>query len=510
MNPDEIIQEIEKKLWTINTKSKLTNFGIVESVTDEIVTVSGLSNVGYYEKVEFDNGSIGFVLDISEDRVLIILLNTIKNINCGTKVFSTGKVLDITISNEIIGRVVDALLQPIDGKPLVHEISSTKHYPIERYAPGITQRGTVNTPLKTGIKAIDILIPIGRGQRELLIGDRGTGKTSIAIDTIINQKKIDMGLKKVICIYCSIGQKKSNLASIVAQLKKFQAMEYTIVVAATASDPVAMQYISPLVACSIGEYFMDKGEDVLIIYDDLIKHAWSYRQISLLIKRPAGREAYPGDIFYLHSRLLERAAKMSDKNGGGSITALPIVETQENDLSAYIPTNIISITDGQIYLEYDLFNLGIRPAINVGLSVSRVGGKAQTKFMKELAGSIRLELSRFRELQSFIQFDNELEKISLQKIERGKRITEILKQSQYDTYSEALELLLVFSITNGLFDNVSIADVIIIEQKLVNFIKTKYPKNLNELLMSNKTNYNTLKSELEKELKDFKATLNTK
>ncbi|MDR1941094.1 MAG: F0F1 ATP synthase subunit alpha, partial [Endomicrobium sp.] len=457
MKPEEIIQKIEKQLSSSEINPELVNYGIVETIGDEIVKASGLSNVGYYEEVEFDDKSTGFVLNIEEDYVSIVLLTDSGHIVRGMKVKAAGKILSVPVSDKLIGRVVNAIGISIDGAQLKHD--NAQNYPIEKIAPGIIERSSVDRPLKTGIKAIDSMTPIGRGQRELIIGDRGTGKTAIAIDAIINQKKLDMGLKEVICIYCSIGQKKSNLASIAAKLKEEGAMDYSIIVAATASDPASMQYIAPLAACAIGEYFMDKGKDVLVVYDDLTKHAWAYRQLSLLIKRPAGREAYPGDIFYLHSRLLERASRMSDERGGGTLTALPVIETQGNDMSAYIPTNVISITDGQIYLEADLFNAGIRPAINVGLSVSRVGGAAQTKSMKQLAGPVRLELSQFRELQSFAQFGSDLDEATLQRLERGKRITEILKQPQYKPCDELSEIISIFAVTSGLFDDIAVSDI---------------------------------------------------
>ncbi|GHT44664.1 ATP synthase subunit alpha [Endomicrobiia bacterium] len=505
MKPEEIIQKIEKELYSVQTKPELVNFGVVETIGDEIVKASGLSNVGYYEEVEFDDGSVGFVLNIDEDFVSIVLLKNSGHIARGMKIKSTGKVLNIAVSDKLIGRVVNTLGEPIDGNELKHE--NLVYYPVEKIAPGIIERSSVDTPLKTGIKAIDAMTPIGRGQRELIIGDRGTGKTAIAIDTILNQKKLDMGLKRVICIYCSIGQKQSNLASITAKLKDEGALDYTIVVVATSSDPASMQYIAPLAACAIGEYFMDKGEDVLIVYDDLTKHAWSYRQISLLIKRPAGREAYPGDIFYLHSRLLERASRMSDKNGGGSLTALPIIETQGNDLSAYIPTNIISITDGQIYLEADLFNAGTRPAINVGLSVSRVGGAAQTKSMKQLAGPVRLELSQFRELQAFTQFGSDLDGATLSRLERGRRITEILKQPQYEPYDELSEILSIFAVTSGLFDDIDAAKIAEVEQQMTEYVKKSYPETVKKLSTGAKID-DTLRAELEKEINEFKSINN--
>ncbi|MDR1400965.1 MAG: F0F1 ATP synthase subunit alpha [Endomicrobium sp.] len=504
MKPEEIIQKIERELYSVKINPELINFGVVESVEDEIVKASGLSNAGYYEEIEFEDGSFGFILNIDEDCVSIVLLKNSGHIVCGMKVKFTGKVLNVAVSDKIIGRVVDTLVQPIDGKELKHE--NVFYYPVEKIAPGIIRRGLVDRPLKTGIKAIDAMIPIGRGQRELIIGDRGTGKTAIAVDTIINQKKLDMNLKRVVCIYCSIGQKRSNLASITAKLKDEDAMNYSIIVAATASDPVSMQYIAPLAACAIGEYFMDKGADVLVVYDDLTKHAWAYRQISLSIKRPAGREAYPGDIFYLHSRLLERAARISDKEGGGTLTALPIIETQGNDLSAYIPTNVISITDGQIYLESDLFNSGIRPAINAGLSVSRVGGSAQTKLMKQLSGPLRLELSQFRELQAFTQFGNDLDEETLKRLERGKRINEVLKQPQYKPYDELSEILSIFSVTSGLFDDIDVDKISFSEQQMIKFIRKTYPETVEKLSTGTRID-NNLKNELEKEIKEWKASL---
>jgi F-type H+-transporting ATPase subunit alpha len=505
MKPEEIIQKIEKELYFTQTTPELINFGIVESIADEIVKASGLSNAGYYEEIDFDDGSVGFVLNIDEDFISIVLLRNSGHIARGMKVKSTRKILNIAVSNKLIGRVINALGEPIDGQELRHE--NVVYYPVEKIAPGIIDRSPVDTPLKTGIKAIDAMIPVGRGQRELIIGDRGTGKTAIAIDTILNQKKLDMDLKRVVCIYCSIGQKQSNLASITAKLKNEGALDYTIVIAATASDPASTQYIVPLTACAIAEFFMDKGEDVLIVYDDLTKHAWAYRQISLLIKRPAGREAYPGDIFYLHSRLLERAARMSAQKGGGSITAFPIIETQGNDLSAYIPTNVVSITDGQIYLEADLFNSGIRPAINVGLSVSRVGGAAQTKSMKQLAGNVRLELSQFRELQAFTQFGSDLDEVTFSRLERGKRITEILKQSQYKPCDEFSELLSIFAVTSGLFDNIDVTKITEVEYQMTEYIKNSYPETIKKLSTGTKID-NILMAELKKEINEFKSINN--
>ncbi|MDR3244393.1 MAG: F0F1 ATP synthase subunit alpha [Elusimicrobiota bacterium] len=452
-----------------------------------------------------DDDSLGFVLNLDEDFVSIVLLKDSGRVVRGKKVKATGRVLNIEVSEKLIGRVINAAGQAIDGNELKHENSIM--YPVEKIAHGIVARSGVDTPLKTGIKAIDSMTPIGRGQRELIIGDRSTGKTAIVIDTIINQKKLDLNLKRVICVYCSIGQKKSNLAALAAKLKEEGAMDYTIIVAASASDPASMQYIAPLAACAIGEYFMDKGQDVLVVYDDLTKHAWAYRQLSLLIKRPAGREAYPGDIFYLHSRLLERAARMSNEKGGGSLTALPIIETQGNDVSAYIPTNVISITDGQIYLEADLFNSGIRPAINVGLSVSRVGGAAQTKAMKQVAGPVRLELSQFRELQSFTQFGSDLDESTLKRLERGKRLVEILKQPQYIPYDEASEVLSVFAVTQGLFDDVPVDKIMEVEIKMIEYMKNTSDDIVKKLVSGAKVD-EQLGNEIKNKIAQFKKINN--
>ncbi|MGA2090542.1 MAG: F0F1 ATP synthase subunit alpha [Endomicrobiales bacterium] len=467
MRPEEFIKQIEEKLFSVSLKPEFINQGTVETVADGIIKATGLSGAGFGEEVAFDNGTRGLILNLDEDFVSIIMLSESEDIHRGMKVRTTGRVLGVMASDQLIGRVIDPLQNPLDGKELK---PSGTLYPLEKIAPGIIERRSVDRPVKTGITAIDAMTPIGRGQRELIIGDRNTGKTAIAIDAIINQKKCDLGLKRVICIYCAIGQKRSNIARIVAKLEEEGALAYTIVVAGSASDPVAMQYIAPFAACAIGEYFMDKGEDVLVVYDDLTKHAWAYRQMSLLIRRPAGREAYPGDIFYLHSRLLERASRLSDERGGGTLTALPIIETQANDVSAYIPTNVISITDGQIYLESDLFNAGVRPAINVGLSVSRVGGAAQSKSMKQIAGPLRLELAQFRELQAFTQFGSDLDEATTKKIERGKRLLELLKQPQYQPLNEVAQVISIFAATYGLLDDIPVEKVRDFEEKLIEFI----------------------------------------
>lgn len=460
INSEEIIEKLEKGLMTFSQDSKSQSIGMVEKITDGIVVVSGLYKAQMGEQVVFEDNSVGMVLNLDEDYVSIALLVGGDNLEEGTKVKTTGKMISVNASRELLGRVINPLGEPLDGRAKIKE--GTK-MPIEKIAAGVVEREGVNKPLKTGIKAIDAMIPIGRGQRELIIGDRGLGKTAIAIDTIINQKQYNQkdkkaNLKPVVCIYVAIGQKQSSIAQVVDKLRELGSMDYTIVVAAGASDLASLQYLAPYAGCAIAEYFMEKGEDVLIVYDDLTKHAWAYRQISLVLKRPAGREAYPGDIFYLHSRLLERAVKLNEKNGGGSITALPIIETQASDISAYIPTNVISITDGQIYLQGDLFNSGFRPAINAGNSVSRVGGSAQTGAMKSVAGKTRLELAQYNDLAAFAQFGSELDAATLAQLERGKRTTEILKQPQYQPLPEPLQILSIFAVSNGLMDDVKIED----------------------------------------------------
>ncbi len=504
MDPEEFIKKIEEKLLNVELSPDKTNYGIVESVGDGIVKVSGLSDAGYGEEVEFENKSSGLVLNLDEDYAYIILLSKDRKINEGEKVKTTGRILGINVSEILTGRVIDPLGAPLDGKDL--KVTNGKLYPLEKIAPGVVFRESVNTPIKTGIKAIDSMTPIGRGQRELIIGDRNTGKSAIAIDTIINQKNKDLGLPQVICIYCAIGQKRANIAKTVNLFQKHEAMDYTIVVASSASDPASMQFLAPLSACAIGEYFMDQGKDVLVVYDDLTRHAWAYRQLSLLLRRPAGREAYPGDIFYLHSRLLERSAKLSTKYGGGSLTALPIIETQANDVSAYIPTNIISITDGQIYLETDLFNAGIRPAINAGLSVSRVGGAAQSKVMKQLSGPVRLELAQFRELQAFVQFGSDLDQETISRIERGKRILEVLKQKQYRSFDELSQVIVIFSATSGLLDDITVEKISEFEEKVTDFVLLKNKKLVQSLTSGDKID-ETISKEFKKTIEEFKKTL---
>ncbi len=498
-----IIEELEKNLESWGKDPKVQNVGYVEKNTDGVITVTGLSKATMGERVEFENGVNGVVLNLDEDYVSIILLGEGSGIKEGDKVKTTGEMLSINASDDLLGRVINPIGEALDGKP---SIKKGKLMPLEHIAPGVVEREKVNTPLKTGIKAIDAMFPIGRGQRQLIIGDRGLGKTAIAVDTIINQKefrKKDSKLKPVVCIYVAIGQKRSTIAQIIGKLQETEAMEYSIVVAASSSDPAAQQYLAPYAGAAISEYFLEKGQDVLIVYDDLTKHAWAYRQISLVLKRPAGREAYPGDVFYLHSRLLERAVRLNEENGGGSVTALPVIETQANDISAYIPTNVISITDGQIFLQSDLFNSGFRPAINTGTSVSRVGGDAQTGAMKSVAGKMKLELAQFAELAAFSQFGSELDAATAQALERGKRTQEMLKQGQYQPLAEPFEILSIWSATNGYLDNVPLTDVGRFEKELHAFVKRSYPKLITLLASGEKVKEDATK-ELEKALKDFK------
>ena len=440
----EIIDALKAQLARFSAEAKEEQIGTVLSVGDGIARMSGLSQAQSMEMLEFPGQVYGVAFNLEEDSVGAILFGDTKEIKEGDTVKSTGRILSIPVCDGVIGRVVDPLGHPLDGKG---KIQAKEYQPIEKIAPGVMTRKSVHVPLQTGIKAIDSMIPIGRGQRELIIGDRQTGKTAIAIDTIINQKG-----QNVKCIYVAIGQKESKIAKMVARLEAAGAMEYTTVVVAGASDPASMSYIAPYAGCTIGEFFRDKGEDALVIYDDLSKHAWAYREISLLLRRPPGREAYPGDVFYLHSRLLERATCMNEENGGGTLTALPIIETQSGDVSAYIPTNVISITDGQIYLESDLFYRGIRPALNVGLSVSRVGSSAQTKAMKKVAGKLRLDLAQFRELEAFAQFATDLDENTRKQIERGRLTTELLKQPQYQTFPFEEQVATIYAVINGLLD----------------------------------------------------------
>src|SRR5213596_2905138 len=456
----EQIKEYEKQLEVRET-------GMVLSCGDGIARIYGLDKAAAGELIEFPRGIYGIVLNLEEDNVGAAVLGEQQEIKEGDEVRRTGRIAEVPVGEALLGRVVSALGQPVDGKG---PIKTTTTRRIELKAPGIVVRQPVKEPLQTGIKAIDAMIPIGRGQRELIIGDRQTGKTAIAIDAILNQK--DTG---VICIYCAIGQKQSTIAQIVRTLEEADAMRYTIVVAATASDPAPLLYIAPFSACTFGEYFRDSGRHALVVYDDLSKHAQSYREISLLLRRPPGREAYPGDVFYLHSRLLERAAKLNNAKGGGSLTALPIIETQAGDLSAYIPTNVISITDGQIFLESDLFNQGVRPAINVGNSVSRVGGSAQIKAMRQVAGSLRLDLAQYRELAAFAQFGSDLDKATQAQLHRGQRLVEILKQPQYQPLPVEKQVAIVYAGTNGFLDPIAILDIRGYEQELYRFLESRHP-----------------------------------
>jgi len=468
IKPEEISSFIKQQIEKYQVDLIVDEVGTVISVGDGIARIYGLKNAMAGELLEFPEGVYGMVMNLEMDNIGAVLLGGETLIKQGDLVKSTGRIVEVPVGEAMVGRVVNAIGQPIDGKG---PISTTQFRPVEFKAPGIADRQSVKEPLQTGIKAIDSMIPIGRGQRELIIGDRGTGKTAIAIDAIINQKG-----QGVICIYVAIGQKTSNVARIVKILEERGAMEYTIVVAATASDSAPLQYLAPYAGTAIGEYFLYKGGHVLCVYDDLSKHAQAYRAMSLLLRRPPGREAYPGDVFYLHSRLLERSVKLSDEQGGGSLTALPIIETLAGDVSAYIPTNVISITDGQIYLETELFNAGNRPAINAGISVSRVGGSAQIKAMKQVAGRLRLDMAQYRELAAFAQFGSDLDKATRDSIERGKRTTEVLKQGQYSPMSVENQVIVIFASVNGFLDDVDVHSVVRFEDELLDFMKANYPE----------------------------------
>lgn len=499
---DQILEQLENKLSKFDQDASVKNIGIVQKNTDGVIVASGLSRALMGEQVEFENGTRGVILNLDEDTVSIILLDKSDNIKEGDTIKTTGKLLSIEASEELLGRVINPLGIPLDGKP---SIKKSTTMPLERIAAGVVQREPVVTPLKTGIKAIDAMIPIGRGQRELIIGDRGTGKTAIVIDTIINQKETHKAKsgKPVYCIYVAIGQKQSTVAQVIERLKESGAMDYTIVVTASASDPAANLYLAPYAGIAIAEYFLEKGQDVLIAYDDLTKHAWAYRQISLILRRPAGREAYPGDVFYLHSRLLERAVKLNEDNGGGSITALPVIETQANDLSAYIPTNVISITDGQIFFLSDLFNSGIRPAIDSGNSVSRVGGAAQTSAIKSVAGKMRLELAQYNNLAAFAQFGSDLDDATMKQLDRGKKTIEILKQPQYQPLTEPLEYLSIWLAGSGQLDDIIIENVLRFETEYHDFMGRKYAKLLEDLSTGKKPDEEFIKK-LEKSVIEFK------
>ena len=496
LKPEEISSVIKDQIERYASALEVSDVGTVIQVADGIARVHGLSNAMQGELLEFPGEVYGMVLNLEEDNVGAVLLGSHRNINEGDIVKTTGRVVEVPVGDELLGRVVNALGQPIDGKG---PIQTDKFRQIERVASGVITRKSVDTPLQTGIKAIDSMVPIGRGQRELIIGDRQTGKTAIAIDTIINQKG-----QNVKCIYVAIGQKASTVATIVKTIEEFGAMSYTTVVAATASELAPLQYIAPYSGCAIGEEWMEKGEDVLVVYDDLSKHATAYRTLSLLLRRPPGREAYPGDVFYLHSRLLERAVRMSDEYGGGSLTALPIIETQAGDVSAYIPTNVISITDGQIYLETEMFNSGFRPAVNAGLSVSRVGGAAQIKAMKKIAAPIRVELAQYRELASFAQFGSELDDDTKEKLAQGERIKEILKQPQYQPMPVQYQVLIIYAATNKYLLDVPVEDITRFESEFFTFIDTKYPE-IPESIAKDKVISEEIEEKLIKAIGEFKA-----
>ena len=468
LRPEEISSVIKDEIKKYSTEFDVSDVGTVIQVADGIARIHGLEKAMQGELLEFPNEIYGMVLNLEEDNVGAVLLGDSSNINEGDTVKTTGNVATVPVGDAMLGRVVNALGQPIDGKGPIH---TDKTRPVERVASGVISRKSVDTPLQTGIKAIDSMVPIGRGQRELIIGDRQTGKTAIAIDTILNQKDQD-----VLCIYVAIGQKASTVANIVKTLEDNSALDYTTVVASTASELAPLQYIAPYAGCAIGEEWMEQGKDVLIVYDDLSKHAAAYRTLSLLLRRPPGREAYPGDVFYLHSRLLERAARLSDKLGGGSLTALPIIETQAGDVSAYIPTNVISITDGQIYLETEMFNSGFRPAVNPGLSVSRVGGSAQIKAMKKIAGSIRIDLAQYRELAAFSQFGSDLDADTKEKLDQGERIREVLKQGQYVPQPVWYQVIIIYAATKKYLLDIPVEDVLDFEKGLFAFVDTKYPE----------------------------------
>ena len=496
LKPEEISSVIKEQIKRYAAQLEVADVGTVIQVADGIARIHGLDNAMQGELLEFPGEVYGMVLNLEEDNVGAVLLGNQKNINEGDTVKTTGRVVEVPVGDCMLGRVVNALGQPIDGKG---PIETDRYRQIERVASGVISRKSVDTPLQTGIKAIDSMVPIGRGQRELIIGDRQTGKTAIAIDTIINQKG-----QNVKCIYVAIGQKASTVASLVKTLEEFGAMSYTTVVASTASELAPLQYIAPYAGCAIGEEWMEAGQDVLIVYDDLSKHAAAYRTLSLLLKRPPGREAYPGDVFYLHSRLLERAARLSDKLGGGSLTALPIIETQAGDVSAYIPTNVISITDGQIYLETEMFNSGFRPAINAGLSVSRVGGSAQIKAMKKIAAPIRVELAQYRELAAFAQFGSELDADTTEKLAQGERIREILKQPQYQPMPVEKQVMIIYAATKKYLIDIPVEKILDFEKALFEYVDTKYPE-VPEAIRTEKVISDETEAKLVKAIEECKA-----
>jgi F-type H+/Na+-transporting ATPase subunit alpha len=492
---DEITQLLREQITNYDSRIQVDEVGTVISLGDGIARIHGLDKVMAGELLEFPHGIAGLAMSLDEDQVGAVLLGDYTELSEGNQVKRSGKILSVPVGEAMIGRVVNALGQPIDDKG---PIATTETLPVERIAPGVIARQPVREPMTTGLKAIDSMIPIGRGQRELIIGDRQTGKTSVALDTIINNAK-----NNLICVYCAIGQKRSSIAQFVQTLAEYDALKYTIVVAASASEPSPMLYIAPYAATAMGEYFRDNGKHALVIYDDLSKHATAYREISLLLRRPPGREAYPGDVFYLHSRLLERSAKMSDEHGGGSLTALPIIETQAGDVSAYIPTNVISITDGQIYLETDLFNSGVRPAVNVGLSVSRVGGNAQIKAMRQVAGTLKLDLAQYRELAAFSQFGSDLDKATQNQLSRGQRLTELLKQPQFSPLSTEKQVILIFSGTNGYLDDLEITQIRRFEDGLYKYLDGTQTALLNDII-TKKTLDDDLKGRINAALKEYK------
>ncbi len=497
---NEITQLIRQQIENYESKIAVDEVGTIVTLGDGIARVYGLDKVMAGELLAFPHGVAGIAMNLEEDQVGVVILGDYTEIKEGDEVKRTGRIMSVPVGDALIGRVVNSLGQPIDDKG---PIATDKFIALERLAPGVIDRQPVREPMATGLKAIDSMIPIGRGQRELIIGDRQTGKTAVALDTIINNKG-----NNLICIYNAIGQKRSSIAQVVKILTDYGAMDYTIVVAASASEPAPMQYISPYAACAMGEYFRDNGKHALVIYDDLSKHAASYREISLLLRRPPGREAYPGDVFYLHSRLLERAAKVSDKKGGGSLTALPIIETQAGDVSAYIPTNVISITDGQIFLETDLFNSGVRPAVNVGISVSRVGGSAQIKAMRQVAGSMKLDLAQYRELAAFAQFGSDLDKATQNQLNRGQRLVEVLKQKQFSPLPFSKQILIIFAGTNGFLDDLPVDQVRDFEAELYKYVDTTNPGVL-RTIMEKKVLDDNLKAEMTKTIKECKETFVT-
>jgi F-type H+-transporting ATPase subunit alpha len=491
---EDLVAQLKQQILAFQAPTRTVDVGTVLSVGDGIARLSGLTNARASELVEFDNGTLGIVFNLEAENVGVIIMGESTGIAEGQFVRSTGRIVSVPVGSGMIGRAVNAVGHPVDGRG---PIESDSFRPIERIAPNVVSRKSVDMPVQTGIKAIDAMIPIGRGQRELIIGDRQTGKTALVVDTIINQKGQDL-----ICIYVAIGQRQAQVAQVIATLEKYGAMEYTVIVAATASEPAALQYIAPYAGCAIGEEFMEQGKDALIIYDDLSKHAQAYRQVSLLLRRPPGREAYPGDVFYLHSRLLERAARMAPEFGGGSLTALPIIETQAGDISAYIPTNVISITDGQIFLESDLFYAGIRPAVNPGLSVSRVGGAAQTKAMKQVAGKMKLELAQFRELAAFAQFGSDLDPTTQRQLDRGQRITEILKQPQYRPVSLERQVMVFYAVTNSYLDKVPLDRIKNWEEEFIRYMDASHP-NIGRAIAATKKLDDTTTDGLKLAIQDF-------